>query len=335
MFIMESMAKIVLGIESTAHTIGVGIVNTDGKILADARQTYFPKKGGIHPREAADFIAENAPLMLKQALGEEKLSLDDIDAVAFAQGPGLGACLRIGASLARFIALEHKKPLIGVVHGIGHIEIGKLLTGAKDPVILYVSGGNTQVIAHSAKRYRVFGETLDIPIGNCLDQFGRDAGLPHPGGPHIEKLAQKGKNYISLPYIVKGMYLSFSGLLTAANKLCQSGKYSLEDLCYSLQETAFAMLIEVAERAMAHANKKEVLITGGVAANKRFCEMLNKMAEERGAKAYYCPMKFSGDNGAMIAWAGALAFQKRYKTKLKDSFVKQKFRPDEIIADWV
>ena len=330
-----SNPKIILGIESTAHTVGVGIVDTEGKILADARQTFFPKKGGIHPREAADFIAQHAPFVLKDALTQAKLSLGDIDAIAFAQGPGLGACLRIGSSIARFLSLKANKPLIGVVHGIGHIEVGKLLTGANDPVILYVSGGNTQIVAHSGGRYRVFGETFDIPIGNCLDQFARDSGLPHPGGPHIEKLAQKGKNYIELPYTVKGMDLSFSGLLTAANKLCKSEKYSLEDICYSLQETAFAMLIEVTERAMAHTNKNEVLITGGVAANKRFCEMLNTMAEERGAKAYYCPMKFAGDNGTMIAWAGALAFQKGYKTEIKDSFVKQKFRPDEVEADWI
>ncbi len=328
------MVKVILGIESTAHTIGIGIVDTEGKILGDSRQIFFPKKGGIHPREAADFIAQNAPIVLKQALGQANLKMENIDAIAFAQGPGLGACLRIGSSIARFLALKYKKPLVGMVHGIGHIEIGKLLTGATDPVLLYVSGGNTQIIAHAAKKYRIFGETMDIPVGNCLDQFGRDSGLPHPGGPHIEKLAQKGKNYIELPYTVKGMDLSFSGLLTAANKLYKSGKYSIEDLCYSLQETAFAMLIEVTERAMAHTNKKEVLITGGVAANKRFCEMLNKMAEERGAKAYYCPMKYSGDNGVMIAWAGALAFQKGYTTKIEDSFVKQKFRPDEITADW-
>lgn len=329
------MANVVLGIESTAHTIGIGIMDTNGKILADARQTYFPKKGGIHPREAADFISENAPAVLKEALSQAKLGLKDIDCIAFAQGPGLGACLRIGASIARFVALKYKKPILGIVHGIGHIEIGKLLTGAKDPVILYVSGGNTQVIAHSGGRYRVFGETLDIPIGNCLDQLALEAGLTHPGGPHIEKLAASGKTYIELPYIVKGMDLSFSGLLTAAIKLYKTGKYSLEDICSSLQETAFAMLIEVTERAMAHANKKEVLITGGVAANKRFCEMLEIMAKERGAKAYYCPMKYSGDNGAMIAWAGALAFEKGAKQKIEETVVKQKFRPDEVDANWV
>src|SRR3989344_263721 len=200
---------IVLGVECTAHAIGIGIVNTEGNILADARATYIPKKGGILPREAADFIAENYGKVLKDALSQAKISLKEIDCFAFSQGPGLGACLKTGAGPTRFLAIKYKKPLIGLVHGIGHIEIGKLLTDAKDPVVLYVSGGNTQVVAHSGGRYRVFGETFDIPIGNCLDQFARDSGLPHPGGPHIEKLAQKGKNYIELPYTVKGMDLSF------------------------------------------------------------------------------------------------------------------------------
>src|SRR3989344_2671719 len=325
---------LVLGVESTAHTIGIGIVNTEGKILADARATYFPKKGGILPREAADFISENYSKVLKEALAQAKVSLKEIDCFAFSQGPGLGGCLKIGSNVTRYLAIKHKKPLIGVVHGIGHIEIGKLLTPAKDPVILYVSGGNTQVIALSGGRYRVFGETLDTPIGNCLDQFALSVGLKHPGGPEIEKLALKGKNYIELPYIVKGMDLSFSGVLTAAGKLYKTGKYSLEDLAFSLQETAYTMLIEVTERAMAHTNKKEVLIVGGVAANKRFCEMLEIMAKERGATAYYVPMKYAADNGTMIAWAGALAFKSGIKQKISKTSVRQKFRPDEVDVTW-
>ncbi|HIJ98427.1 TPA: N(6)-L-threonylcarbamoyladenine synthase Kae1 [archaeon] len=325
---------LVLGVESTAHTIGIGIVNTEGKILADARATYFPKKGGILPREAADFISENYSKVLKEALAQAKVSLKEIDCFAFSQGPGLGGCLKIGSNVTRYLAIKHKKPLIGVVHGIGHIEIGKLLTEAKDPVILYVSGGNTQVIALSGGRYRVFGETLDIPIGNCLDQFALQVGLKHPGGPEVEKLALKGKNYIELPYIVKGMDLSFTGLLTSAMKLHKTGKYSLEDLAFSLQETAYAMLIEVTERAMAHTNKKEVLIVGGVAANKRFCEMLEIMAKERNAKAYYVPMKYAADNGTMIAWAGALMLKSGVKQELSKTSVRQKFRPDEVDVTW-
>ncbi len=331
---MEQKAKIVLGVECTAHTIGIGIVDAKGNILADARATYYPEKGGILPREAADFIASNYSRILKEALSQAKISLKAIDCISFSQGPGLGACLNVGANITRFLAITHKKPLIGVVHGIGHIEIGKILTPAKDPVVLYVSGGNTQVIALSGGRYRVFGETLDIPIGNCLDQFALDVGLKHPGGPEIEKLALKGKNYIELPYVVKGMDLSFSGLLTAVQKLQKTGKYSLEDLAFSLQETAYAMLIEVTERAMAHTEKKEVLIVGGVAANKRFCEMLEIMAKERGATAYYVPMKYAADNGTMIAWAGALAFKSGVKQKISETYIKPKFRTDEVDVTW-
>ena len=326
---------ICLGIESTAHTFGCGIADSKGKIYANTKHSYTSEKGGIHPSEAKLHHERFKDKIVEEALAAANLKLGDIGLISFSQGPGLPPCLIVGMKKAKELAKKVNAPLVGVNHCISHLEIGKLLTKAKDPVLLYCSGANTQVIAYEGGKYRIFGETLDNGIGNFIDAFARHIGLGFPGGPKIEVLASKGKNYIELPYTVKGMDLSFSGLLTAANKLCKSEKYSLEDICYSLQETAFAMLIEVTERAMAHTNKKEVLITGGVAANKRFCEMLDTMATERGAKAYYCPMKFAGDNGTMIAWAGALAFQKGYKTEIKDSFVKQKFRPDEVEADWV
>ena len=323
----------ILGIESTAHTIGVGIISEEGKILGDARATYKPKKGGILPRESADFIAQNAPEILKEAIDKANLKLDEIDAFAFSKGPGLGPCLRVGASIARYLSLKYKKPLLGVNHCIAHIEIGKLLTKAKDPVIVYCSGGNTQVIALAGGRYRVFGETLDIAIGNCLDAFARELGFPHPGGPKIEELAKKGKQYIELPYVVKGMDLSFSGILTECKKLLRQGAKK-ENLAYSLQETAFAMLTEVTERAMAHTGKNEVLVTGGVAANSRFKEMLRIMARERGAKFYTVPKEYSGDNGTMIAWVGALMLKSGIKQSVSESRVEQKFRTDEIDVPW-
>lgn len=323
----------ILGIESTAHTFGVGIVTDKGKILGDARKIYQPKKGGILPRESADFIAENSPEVLKMALTQADLKLKDIDAFAYSQGPGLGACLRVGSSIARYLSLKYNKPLLGVNHCIAHIEIAKLLTNAKDPVVLYCSGGNTQVIALAGGRYRVFGETLDIAVGNCLDSVARTMGLKHPGGPKIEKLAKKSNNYIELPYIVKGMDLSFSGISTACKLKYKEGK-SREDIAYSLQETVFAMLAEVTERAMAHTEKEEVIVTGGVAANSRFKEMIKIMAKERGAKFYTVPKEYAGDNGTMIAWTGAEMLNAGIETKFKESKVDQKFRTDEVDVKW-
>jgi N6-L-threonylcarbamoyladenine synthase len=320
---------ICLGIESTAHTFGIGIA-TEKEILANIREIYKPKKGGIHPREAAEHHSEVCKEALKKALEQAKISLEDIDLIAFSKGPGLPECLKIGATFARALSLKLKKPLIDVNHGIAHIEIGKLFCNFKDPVALFVSGGNTQILAFAEERYRIFGETQDISIGNCFDQFAREAGLEFPGGPKLEELAKKGK-YLELPYVVKGMDLSFSGILTEAMKKLKTNK--LEDLSFSLQETCFAMLVEVAERAMAHTDKKELLLGGGVAANKRLQEMLKIMCEERDARFSVVPFEYSNDNGAMIAYTGLLAYNSGYK--IKDSRVNRFWRTDEVEINWI
>jgi len=322
-----------LGIEGTAHTFGVGIVSSREKILANASKIYVPEKGGIHPREAAQFHAANARAVLDEALQVAKVKLNDIGLVAFSQGPGLGPCLRTAATAARAISAWLRVPIIGVNHCISHVEIGRLTERAEDPVTLYVSGGNTQVIAFDAGRYRVFGETLDIPVGNCLDVFARGVGIPHLGGPNVERLAHEGKRYIQLPYVVKGMDLSFSGLMTEAVRRHRRGA-DLRDLCYSLQETAFAALVEVTERAVAHTEKREVMLTGGVAANSRLREMLGLMAKERGAKFYVPPPSLSVDNGAMIGWTGLLSYKYGVRQKIEDTIVRQRWRTDDVEIPW-
>lgn len=324
-----------LGIESSAHTFGAGIVSSDGKILANARSSYVPEKGkGIVPREAALHHSEVSSQVVGQSLKDAKVNLADIGLIAYARGPGLPPCLRIGAAVARVLALKREKPLVGVNHPVAHIEIGKLMTGAKDPVIMYVSGGNTQVLALVEKRYRVFGETLDVPVGNALDQFAREAGLGFPGGPAVE-IAAKGGEYIELPYVVKGMDLSFAGIVSEVERKLKNGA-GVADLAFSLQETVFAMLVEVTERALAHTGKQEVLVVGGVAANKRFTEMLDIMCKERGAKAFATPVEYSGDQGAMIAWSGLLAYRsKEYdKKKALTNMIDPRWRADEVEVTW-
>ena len=222
--------------------------------------------------------------------------------------------------------------MVGVNHSVAHIEIGRLTSNIDDPLTLYVSGGNTMVAAFDAGRYRVFGETLDIPIGNLLDSFARAAGLKHPGGPKIERLAEKGERYVELPYIVKGMDLSYSGLLTAAIK--KLNKVSLEDLCYSLQETAFSMLTEVTERALAHTEKPAVLLTGGVAANKRLQEMIKSICSDHNATFHVVKKEFSGDNGAMIAWTGMLQFKCGQELSIEKSVIKPRWRLDQVEVPW-
>ncbi len=321
---------ICLGIESTAHTFGIGIVDGKGKILANVIKAFTTEKGGIIPTEAADHHADVCGEALKEALHHSGVSMKDILLIAFSQGPGLGHCLRVGAFFARALSIANKIPIIGVNHCIAHLEIGKLLTPAKDPVLLYVSGANTQVISFEGGKYRVFGETLDIGVGNFLDVFARHIGIGFPGGPRIEQLALKSKKYIELPYVVKGMDVSFGGLLTNLKKKFDSGMKK-EGLCFSLQETAFAMLLEVSERALAHCGKKELLLGGGVACNRRLQEMAREMCEARGAKLFVPEdRKVLVDNGAMIAWLGILEFKGRGQDKIKDTFIRPYWRTDQV-----
>jgi len=253
--------------------------------------------------------------------------MNDIDVIAYVAGAGLPPCLFVGAKFASKLVEEWKKPLIKVCHQIGHLEIGKLTTGVKDPIFVYLSGGNTQIIGFVEDCYRVFGETEDVPVGNCLDVVAREMKLEMPGGLQIEKLAKSGK-YLEIPYIVKGMDTSYTGIATAAINLFRKGA-SKEDVAYSLQETCFAMLTEVTERALSHTDKKEVLLVGGVAANKRLQEMMKKMCDERGAVFFVVPEEYSGDQGVMIAWAGLLAHKIGWKPDF-DDIVKPKWRIDDV-----
>lgn len=319
---------ICLGIESTAHTFGVGIVDGHGKILADERDTFLPPAGqGLKPIDVAAHHVEVRDRLLEAALARASLNMKDIALVAYSQGAGLPPCLRTGHELARSLG----RPVIPVCHQVAHLEIARLFSRARDPVFLYVSGGNTQIISAAAGRYRVFGETQDVGIGNALDKFGRAVGMQFPCGPKIEVHAASG-SYVELPYVVKGMDLSFSGILTAALQKHKKGA-ALADLCFSLQETMFAMLTEVTERALAHTGKAEAVLTGGVAANQRLCKMLEVMCVDRGARFAACPLKYAGDNGAMIAWTGLLMHRSRARAPAGD--ILPRLRTDDVDISWL
>ena len=325
---------ICLGIESTAHTFGVGIINNKGEILANVKESYTTEKGGIHPTFAKEHHVKCANSVIKEALEQAKLEEKDIDLISFSQAPGLPPCLVVGMEKAKGLAKKLELPLVGVNHCIAHLEIGKLLTKAKDPVLLYVSGANTQIVAYDGGKYRIFGETLDNGVGNFLDGFARYLGIGFPGGPKIAELASKGKNYIELPYVVKGMDISVGGILTNLKQKYDSNKFTKEDLAYSTQETVFAMLLEVTERAMAHCQKKELLLGGGVACNTRLQEMSEIMCKERDAKFFVPSRNVLVDNGLMIAWQGIL--QKKQATKDYSSLdIKPKERTDEVTVKWL
>ena len=388
----------ILGIESTAHTFGVGVVK-NGKVLSNCKRSFSTEQGGMIPIEVAKFHCENKNEIYFEAISEAKIKETEIDAIAFSQGPGLAPCLLEGMKFAKELSKKLKKPLVPVNHCVAHLEIGRI-TGARDPVMLYASGANTQVIAYESGKYRVFGETLDVGVGNFIDTFGRYAGIGFPAGPAIEKLADttrvypdkssakistKGKEsrtYIELPYKVKGMDIALSGILTKLRQMLEKMNhsqahksnssqqtssscspknklrdnkfpkrkimrnadlkqlkseqsevnYTLSDLAYSLQETVFAMLVETAERALAHTGKTELLLGGGVACNSRLQEMCKIMCKERGAKFFVPEKSLLVDNAGMIAYLGEIMFKK--EIKIKDCDIKPRQRTDDIVVGW-
>ena len=322
----------VLGIESTAHTFGVAIVK-DGKILSNVRDMYTTSSGGIIPMESAKHHSLKKNELYFEALSSAGVKEEEIDAIAFSQAPGLAPCLLEGMKFAKELAERLKKPIVGVNHCVAHLEIGNL-TGSKDPVMLYVSGANTQVIAYEAGKYRVFGETLDLGVGNFIDTFARFAGIGFPGGPLIEKLALKSKKYVELPYSVKGMDIALSGIQTKLRQLLDSGAHSINDLAYSMQETVFAMLVETAERALAHTGKKELLLGGGVACNSRLQEMCEIMCKERGCKMFVPEKPLLVDNAAMIAFLGEIMFNAGVKEDIGKIDIKPRERTDDVEVSW-
>ncbi|GAA5832463.1 hypothetical protein JCM5353_003246 [Sporobolomyces roseus] len=428
-----SRPLLALGLEGSANKLGVGLIlhspssdtatNATGdpgtvSILSNIRHTYVTPPGeGFLPSDTARHHKRWINEVVDKALKQGGVTMEDVDVVCFTKGPGMGAPLQTVALVARTLALMYNKPMVGVNHCVGHIETGRLITNSPSPIVLYVSGGNTQVIAYSQQRYRIFGETLDIAVGNCLDRFARIIGLsndPSPG-QNIENEAKKGKRLLPLPYATKGMDIMLGGILhaveaytrdprfrpngsssakTTTKKTKENGEMvgqeerrrraegegpqaalqdigmSLDkstsitptasslpsstpstemnqkeeeeeediitpaDLCFSLQEHIFSMLVEITERAMAHAGGKEVLIVGGVGCNKRLQEMMGIMAGERGGSIFATDERFCIDNGIMIAHAGLLSFRMGYETPLNETACTQRFRTDEVLVNW-
>src|SRR6266567_1208837 len=305
---------ICLGIESTAHTFGASLVDNNDKILTNVNSTYRPPVGvGIHPRKASEHHATVADGVVRTALLTTDGSVIDPDVIAYAAGPGLGPCLRVGATVGRAISSFLGKPLVPVHHGVAHLDIAMSIAKARDPLAVLVSGGHTSILVHVGERWRVYGETQDITLGNLLDMFAREA---------------------KLPYTVKGNDVAYSGLLTAAaSSLHRHG--NLADLCFSLQETAFSMLSEAVERSLVQTRRSEILLAGGVAASPRLREMIGLVAEDHGASFHPVPIEYSGDCGAQIACSGRLAFNSGITVSVSDSFVTPRWRMDEVDVPWI
>jgi N6-L-threonylcarbamoyladenine synthase/protein kinase Bud32 len=330
----------VLGIEGTAWAASAASYDGATGAVPIETEAYQPARGGIHPREAAEHMGEFIPVVVERALdaareqaraaGEDPAT--PIDAVAFSRGPGLGPCLRIAATAARAVAQRFDVPLVGVNHMVAHLEIGRERSGFGAPVCLNASGANAHVLGYRNGRYRVLGETMDTGVGNAIDKFTRHLDWAHPGGPKVEARATEGE-FHELPYVVKGMDFSFSGVMSAAKAAVDDG-VPVEDVCCGLQETVFAMLTEVAERALSLTDADELVLGGGVGQNRRLQAMLGEMCDQRGADFYAPADRLLRDNAGMIAALGARMFAAGQTVAVADSQIDADFRPDEVPVTW-
>jgi len=356
----------VLAIEGTAWAASAAVFETSDPTRPDDERVeiytdaYEPDSGGIHPREAAEHMHETIPEVVAKARetarewaeesggvdadphdGDARQPSDDdrrsreaspIDAVAFSRGPGLGPCLRIVGTAARATAQRFGVPLVGVNHMVAHLEIGRHRSGFDSPVCLNASGANAHILGYRNGRYRVLGETMDTGVGNAIDKFTRHLGWSHPGGPKVEQRARDGA-FVDLPYVVKGMDFSFSGIMSAAKQAVDDGE-AVEDVCFGLQEHIFAMLTEVSERALSLTGSGQLVLGGGVAQNDRLREMLREMCDQRGADFYAPEPRFLRDNAGMIAVLGAKMYEAGDTISIEDSAIDSNFRPDQVPVTW-
>jgi N6-L-threonylcarbamoyladenine synthase/protein kinase Bud32 len=344
----------VLGIEGTAWAASAAVYDAESDDVFIETDAYVPESGGIHPREAAEHMGDAVPEVVETALAHARATAPNpdgppVDAVAFSRGPGLGPCLRIVGTAARSVAQRLDVPLVGVNHMVAHLEIGRHRSGFDSPVCLNASGANAHVLGYRNGRYRVLGETMDTGVGNAIDKFTRHVGWTHPGGPKVEEAARDGE-YIDLPYVVKGMDFSFSGIMSAAKQAYDRGVpaseasggssdrrsdgESVEDVCYALQENVFAMLTEVAERALSLTGSDELVLGGGVGQNDRLRAMLAEMCAQRDADFSAPEARFLRDNAGMIAVLGAKMAAAGDTLAVADSRVDPDFRPDEVAVTW-
>jgi N6-L-threonylcarbamoyladenine synthase/protein kinase Bud32 len=329
------MTTRIVGIEGTAWAASAAVFEFDPDDVSAAdppvveTDAYQPDSGGLHPREAAEHMGEAIPAVIETALDA---AAGPVDAVAFSRGPGLGPCLRIVGTAARALAGTLDVPLVGVNHMLAHLEIGRHGSGFDSPVCLNASGANAHLLGYRGGRYRVLGETMDTGVGNAIDKFTRHVGWSHPGGPKVEEAATGGE-YVDLPYVVKGMDFSFSGLMSAAKDAYDDGT-PVEDVCFSLQETVFAMLTEVSERALSLTGADELVLGGGVGQNERLREMLSTMCEDRGAAFYAPEPRYLRDNAGMIAVLGAKMLAAGETVDIEESGIDPNFRPDEVPVTW-
>lgn len=313
----------ILGIETSCDETSVAVIRDGKEILSNviSSQIEIHKRfGGVVPEVASRRHVEGITLILQEALEQAKVSLDDISAIAVTYGPGLVGALLVGVSSAKSLAFAKGIPLIGVHHIAGHIYANRFVKEMKFPLIsLLVSGGHTELVymkEHGS--FEILGQTRDDAAGEAYDKVARSLQLPYPGGPHIDRLAHVGQANIPLPraWLEPGSYdFSFSGLKSAVlntlhNANQRGEEIKPEDLAASFQASVVEVLVEKTFRAVKQHRVQQLLLAGGVAANKGLREELTRRAQTEGIDLVIPPISLCTDNAAMIAAAGYIKYQK-------------------------
>jgi N6-L-threonylcarbamoyladenine synthase len=318
----SNMTQLILGIESSCDETGIALYQAGRGLLAHALHSQIAlhnEYGGVVPELASrDHVRYVLPL-IRELLHKAKHSLSDIDAIAYTQGPGLSGALLVGASVANALAYSLDIPTIGIHHLEGHL-LSPLLS---DPapefpfVALLVSGGHTQLMrVDDVGRYTLLGETLDDAAGEAFDKSAKLLGLDYPGGALLSKLAQRGaagRFKLPRPMLHSGdLDFSFSGLKTAVLIAVQqntSDEQTKADIAHAAQEAIVDVLASKALAALKHTGLKQLVVAGGVGANQRLRAQLNEAAHKCNINVFYPDLEFCTDNGAMIAFAGAMRLQ--------------------------
>ncbi|WP_102260891.1 tRNA (adenosine(37)-N6)-threonylcarbamoyltransferase complex transferase subunit TsaD [Mesobacillus jeotgali] len=321
--------QLIMGIETSCDETAIAIVKNGREILANvvASQIESHKRfGGVVPEIASRHHVEQITLVLEEALAQAKVDIKDLDAIAVTEGPGLVGALLIGVNAAKALAFANGIPLIGVHHIAGHIYANRLVTEMNFPLLsLVVSGGHTELVYMKEHgHFEVIGETRDDAAGEAYDKVARTLHLPYPGGPHIDRLAHEGKATIDLPraWLEEGSYdFSFSGLKSAVinvvhNAQQRGEEIAPEELAASFQESVIDVLVTKTQRAVKEYGVKQVLVAGGVAANKGLREKLSTEFADSDVEIVIPPLSLCTDNAAMIAAAGSVFYEKGQRADL-------------------
>ncbi|MGM0838980.1 MAG: tRNA (adenosine(37)-N6)-threonylcarbamoyltransferase complex transferase subunit TsaD [Bacillota bacterium] len=319
----EQKDEYILGIETSCDETAAAVIKNGTEIVANVVSSQIESHqrfGGVVPEIASRHHVEQITIVLEETMKQSGLTMDSIDAIAVTEGPGLVGALLIGVNAAKAMAFAHQKPLIGVHHIAGHIYANQLVAELKFPLLaLVVSGGHTELIymkEHGS--FEVIGETRDDAVGEAYDKVARTLQLPYPGGPHIDRLATEGQPSIKLPraWLEEGSYdFSFSGLKSAVINTLHNAKQKGEeispaDLAASFQESVIEVLVGKTLKAMEHYKVDQVLIAGGVAANKGLRSALQTAVDNVGKELVIPPLSLCTDNAAMIAAAGSVLYRK-------------------------